>query len=41
MSKNSKNTNPNSDAKELKEAMLFEREDGTPLIEPMVFYDRP
>ena len=36
-----KANNPNSDARELKEAMLFEREDGTPLIEPMIFYDRP
>ena len=39
--KNLKESNPNAIAKELIEPMIFEKEDGTPLIEPLVFYDRP
>ena len=36
-----KERNPNTLVKELIEPMIFEKEDGTPLIEPLVFYDRP
>ena len=34
-----KERNPNTLVKELIEPMIFEKEDGTPLIEPLVFYD--
>lgn len=32
--------NPNLEAKELIDPMIFEREDGTPLVNPFVYYDR-
>lgn len=32
--------NPNLEAKELISPMIFEREDGTPLVDPFVYYDR-
>ena len=33
-------SNPNFEARELIAPMIFEKDDGTPLTEPMVFYDR-
>ena len=38
---NKKQKNPNFEAKKLIEPMIFEKEDGTPLINPLVVYDRP
>jgi len=38
--KKSQPLNPNLEAKELIDPMIFEREDGTPLIDPFVYYDR-
>lgn len=32
---------PNLEVHELIEPMIFEREDGTPLIDPLVYYDQP
>lgn len=36
-----KEKNPNLEAKELIEPMICSKEDGTPLIEPMVYYNQP